>query len=163
MAARPAISRAGFPLGWGCAELEEEQREATRTARAIGSLEATVKHLTETWKQQDEAATAGRRVLHEKIDGLTSAVSQLATRAEVDALKTAVIKLAGQFDGLNDRVTAIEPTAVEWKNDQQQKIGSNKVSDKVYAIVWGAMLAGATALGGVAGRLFDLFWPPRGH
>jgi hypothetical protein len=134
--------------------LNDNERE---TARAIGSLEATVKHLTETWKRQDDEATEGRRRLYDKVDELKVEVSRLASHTEVDELKTRVINLAGQVEGLEARVTAIEPRAEEWNNQQQQAIGSKKVM----ALVWAGMLTFTGAVTAIAIKLLDVFWPPK--
>ena len=127
------------------------------TARAIGSLEASVKHLTTTWQLQDTEANEGRRRLYDKIEELTVSVAQLASRSDFSQLEAEVTGLSGRVDGLDARVTAAEPSATEWNNHQQQKIGTKKV----VAIVWGIMLAGTSVMGGIIVKLFDIFWPPK--
>lgn len=127
------------------------------TARAIGSLEASVKHLTTTWQLQDTEANEGRRRLYDKIEELTVSVAQLASRSDFSQLEAKVTGLSGRVDGLDARVTAVEPSATEWNNHQQQKIGTKKV----VAIVWGIMLAGTSVMGGIIVKLFDIFWPPK--
>ena len=127
------------------------------TARAIGSLEASVKHLTTTWQRQDTEANEGRRRLYDKIEELTVSVAQLASRSDFSQLEAKVTGLSGRVDGLDARVTAVEPSATEWNNHQQQKIGTKKV----VAIVWGIMLAGTSVMGGIIVKLFDIFWPPK--
>ena len=127
------------------------------TARAIGSLEASVKHLTTTWQLQDTEANEGRHRLYDKIEELTVSVAQLASRSDFSQLEAKVTGLSGRVDGLDARVTAVEPSATEWNNHQQQKIGTKKV----VAIVWGIMLAGTSVMGGIIVKLFDIFWPPK--
>jgi hypothetical protein len=134
--------------------LNDNDRE---TARAIGSLEASVKHLTTTWQLQDTEANEGRRRLYDKIEELTVSVAQLASRSDFSQLEAKVTGLSGRVDGLDARVTAVEPSATEWNNHQQQKIGTKKV----VAIVWGIMLAGTSVMGGIIVKLFDIFWPPK--
>ena len=134
--------------------MNDDDRE---TARAIGSLEASVKHLTTTWQLQDTEANEGRRRLYDKIEELTVSVAQLASRSDFSQLEAKVTGLSGRVDGLDARVTAVEPSATEWNNHQQQKIGTKKV----VAIVWGIMLAGTSVMGGIIVKLFDIFWPPK--
>ncbi len=49
----------------------------TDVARALGDLEGTVRSLQDQWRRQEEAAAAGRRVLHDKFDAMTIQVHNL--------------------------------------------------------------------------------------
>lgn len=119
-------------------ELDDNERE---TARAIGALEASVKHLTETWKHQDDEATEGRRRLHEKLDELKSQQEALAATVAQQTRELAEIK----------------PAIESFKSARDQQIGAQKLGK----LLWGAFLAAAGGVGYVIGDWLHLFWPPK--
>src|SRR4051812_33060087 len=96
-------------------------------SRAIGSLESSVKTLTETWQQQDREATEGRRLLYDK----------------VDELKSAQAKMASQFTQLTSKFAEIEPAIKRFERERQRKEGANSLAK----IIWAGLLTFAAGLG----------------
>lgn len=94
-------------------------------AGQIGSLGATVKSIEATWRQQDAAATEGRRELHRKFEAMTDKVSTLSGRVE-EILK----------DILN-----MKPIVREVETAKQRAIGAGMAGKALWAI-GGAMIAG---------------------
>lgn len=67
--------------------------------RALGDLEGTVRGMAEQWKSQEVSATAGRRALYERFEGLSV---QMGT-------------MSGNLDGVTQDVA-------EMKNDIADKV-----------------------------------------
>lgn len=113
----------------------------------IGSLEAqvvtavsAVANLTTRWERQDEAATQGRRVMHEKLD---------QTREEVGKLRNDVGQLTQETEEMGSRVGTIE----QWKKVQtdQELVETGWNAATKAAGMRRLAIAGvlATAIGGV--------------
>lgn len=110
-------------------------------SRSIGSLEASVTNLTETWQRQDREATEGRRRLHEKMDGLKS---QQETLASTVAQQT-------------KKLTEIEPAIKRFEAQRQRQEGARSLAK----LLWGGLLAFAAGLGYIAHELLIILWPPK--
>jgi outer membrane murein-binding lipoprotein Lpp len=109
-------------------------------SRALGSLEASVANLTQTWSQQEQNASAGRRALHEKIDGIKDDVSELKTRVDV----------------MGKEMNEIRPAVQEFKQQRERAIGAMKMG----RWIWGAMLTAAGLTGWAIGEYLHF---PRPH
>lgn len=144
-------ARAAGLLLAGDTELDDNDREISR---AIGSLEATVKHLTKTWERQDTEATEGRRRLYEKVEELARVIGHLASRSDMDHLEGRFNELSGRVGGIEAKVSAHE---LQSNNREQQLIGSKKV----IAVVWSAILVITSMAGGIVVKLVEIFWPPK--
>jgi ERCC4-type nuclease len=118
--------------------LTESERE---TSRAIGSLEATVKHLTDTWQHQDGEATEGRRRLHQKIDDLT----------------TKQTKLEETINQQTKELAEIKPAIKRFEAERMRREGANSL----IKVAWGALIAFVYGLGYAGHELLQYFFPPR--
>src|ERR1700726_2929181 len=110
-------------------------------SRAIGSLESSVKTLTETWQRQDREATEGRRALHKKVDDLTSQQHALTATVEQQTRELAEIK------------PAIQRFEAQRLREQGQR--------SLVKVIWAAFVAFAAGLGYVGHELLQIFWPPK--
>lgn len=117
-------------------------------SRALGSLEASVKAVTDTvanmtkaWGEQESNASAGRRVIHDKLDEVKEDLSALTSR--VDAM-TKEISIE------------IGPAVREFKDQRQRAIGAKNFGK----YLWGAML---TAAGGIGWIISEWLHIPKGH
>lgn len=106
---------------------EDVQAALREMAGQIGSLTATVKTLTDNWRTQDEKASTGRAVMHEKIDAL---------RGEIHEYK-------GKLEKVIEKVAGMEPTIAKINMAEQRAIGVFWVSRMFYAVGI-AMTAGVT-------------------
>jgi hypothetical protein len=116
-------------------------------SRALGSLEASVKNVTETvanmtkaWAEQERNASEGRRVLHDKLDDV---------RGDVVALDRTVADLAKEM-------TEISPAVKEFKRQRERAIGARSFG----RWIWGLML---TAAGGIGWAVNEWLHIPRPH
>ena len=109
-------------------------------SRAIGDLEATVRNMTATWTQQESNASAGRRVLHEKMD----------------SIKKDVAELKGRVDNVASALAEIEPAVKEFKIQRERAIGARNFG----RWIWGGML---TAAGGAGWAINEWLHLPRSH
>ncbi len=110
-------------------------------SRAIGDLEATVRSLTDTWSQQDQHATEGRRLLHAKVDTLTSTIQTTNAR----------------LDTLTGRFAEIEPAVRRFEVARQRAEGARSLAK----LLWAGFVAFAAGLGYLASDLMHLLWPPK--
>jgi len=110
-------------------------------SRSIGSLEASVTNLTETWQRQDREATEGRRRLHEKMDGLKSQQEALASTVALQTKKLA----------------EVEPAIKRFEAERQRQAGARSLAK----LLWGGVLAFAAGLGYIAHELMVILWPPK--
>lgn len=117
---------------------------------AIGGLQADVKNLKDSidnlnqiWGLREESATAGRRVVHEK----------------VDLLRKDFTHLSAEVENVSMKLTEIEPAISEFKDARQRLIGARHLGK----FLWGAFLSAAGAMGYALGEWLHLFWPPKGH
>lgn len=96
-------------------------------SRAIGSLEGLVKSLTDTWVQQDQEATEGRRALYGKFE----------------ELKTEVNKTTAKVETLVREMSEIKPAVKNFEAARQRREGANSLMK----ILWGGVVAFATGIG----------------
>lgn len=100
----------------------------------IGGLKANVENLRKsvetmvsTWQMQEQNATAGRRVIHDKLD---------LVQKEVTGLSAEVKEISKDF-------TEIKPAINEFKSQREQQIGAKKLGARLV----GALTLGAGAVG----------------
>lgn len=110
-------------------------------SRAVGSLEATVKTLTENWQRNDDEATEGRRRMHEKIDALRSQQESLQKTVEQQTTELAEIK----------------PAIKRFEAQRQRQ----EIQKSMIKALWLGVVAFATGLGYLAHELLIFFWPPK--
>lgn len=111
-------------------------------SRAIGKLEAIVKALTETWQRQDDEATEGRRVLHNKMDELRQQQAVLTTKLEQQT----------------KQLSEIEPAIKRFEAQRQRQEGAASL----FKVLWLGVVAFATGLGYAGHELLSYLFP-RAH
>lgn len=127
------------------AAMARAPHEFNGLGRLLGSLEAqvsaltsTVANLTTRWEIQDQKASEGRRVLHEKVDACTVQVAE--TRGAVQTTQQDVAELRNDITDLEGWRTARERERIE--HAAQKKL-LDRINGKVWAALCGlAMLAG---------------------
>jgi chromosome segregation ATPase len=91
--------------------------------RIVGGLVSSVTTLTTTWVQQDTVAVEGRRTLHQKIDELKAAISDITAR--LTALSTRV-------STMEEQVKDIKPSVEAFRTEKAQNEGAKKLGYKVW-------------------------------
>jgi|SRR5579859_7344069 len=89
----------------------------------VRSLKDSIDNLNRVWGQREEAATEGRRQVHEKVDNLRQDFTRLSAEVE----------------NVSQDIVEIKPAIDEFKNARQQAIGAHKLGK----LIWGAMLTAA--------------------
>lgn len=112
-------------------------------SRTIGSLEATVRNLTDTWQRQEREASEGRRRLHEKVGELKSQQEGLEATVKQQTEELAELK----------------PAIKRFEAQRQRQEGARSLMK----VGWAAIVAFATGLGYIGHELLVFFWPPKGH
>lgn len=103
-------------------------------SRAIGRLDATVENLTRSWKEQDDKAVQGRRMLYERFESLKDRVSDIGSRV----------------DKLADDLTGIKPSVRSFEDGQVRKRGVRAL----LGLVWTGIVAVAGTIGWAIHELF---------
>lgn len=117
-------------------------------SRAIGSLESSVKNLTETWQRQDREATEGRRRLYEKVDELKAQQEELARQQQ---------DLTGKLTKQTEELSEIKPAIKRFETQRQREEGARSL----IKLMWMGIVAFATGLGYVGHELLIYLWPPK--
>lgn len=121
--------------------------------QTLGALKAGFEHLNDTvkqmvsmWGNQEKDASAGRRVLHDKMESLKETVTEMGARVA----------------SVEKTLVEIKPAVVEFENQREQQKGAMKLGK----LIWTAMLAASGTMGGAIGwGAAHLFGgaPPPGH
>jgi outer membrane murein-binding lipoprotein Lpp len=108
---------------------------------AIGSLQSDVRSLKDSidalnkiWGQREEAATAGRRIVHDKVDRLSADV----------------VRLSADVENVSEDLTAIKPAIDDFKTARDQQVGAQKLGKRI----WMAFIGIAGLAGGGIAELF---------
>lgn len=115
--------------------------EIHQVSAELGGLKKAVEMMTATWRDQERAATEGRRLLHTKFDEL---------KGEMASTKSRV----GQ---MTDEIAEIKPAIKRFEAQRQREEGGRSAAK----LIWMAIVAFATGLGYVGHELLIYFWPPR--
>lgn len=97
----------------------------------IGGLKASVDILTKVWTQQEAAASAGRKALHEKFESLQQSVG-----AQLSSLNLRV-------DRVVDTMSKIEPAVRKYEDEKLREEGAKRLGK--------ALIAALTAIAGGIG------------
>jgi hypothetical protein len=97
----------------------------------IGGLKTSVEMLTKMWSRQDEAATAGRRALHDRFEMFKDEVGLQLTG------------LSLRVDRLVDQVKKIEPSVQAFHEEKLRDEGAKRLGARLYA----GLVAGAAMIG----------------
>jgi hypothetical protein len=111
------------------------QAALRQMAGQIGELTSSVRSLETNWRNQDEKASNGRAVLHEKLDGLRGDFHLYSSKldavvADVAAMKPTVEKAKAMIED----VAEMKPTFDEIRTAKQRAIGAIMMSRVLYAI-----------------------------
>ena len=113
----------------------------TNLAVRVGQLEGTLKAFMERWKDQDDAASLGRRVTHEKIELLSIQVRQLST--DLANVQQDIAELKNEVD------EEIMPSVEAYENAQHRRLGAKSV----WGFVWAAAVGFVGMLAYIAERV----------
>lgn len=108
-------------------------------SRALGKVEAVVNALTETWQRQDDEATEGRRVLHQKMDEVREQQAVLTTKVQQQT----------------EKLAEIEPAIKRFEAQRQRQEGAASL----FKVLWLGVVAFATGLGYAGHELLQYFFP----
>lgn len=90
-------------------------------SHSIGGLESTVKNMMTMWQQQEQAASQGRRDLHQKFDSVGKDVAGLTAKV----------------DRAVQDITDIKPAVKAFENAKEQAKGAQKLGKIVWAVLFG--------------------------
>lgn len=116
--------------------------------RLVGSLESSVRHLTQQWERNDRDASEGRGRLHTKLDEV---------KEELAETRNDMTRLGGRLDQIASEVTTMKPQIATVTVERHEQIGSKRT----LAMIATALMAAASIFGGLLVKLFDVFWPPK--
>lgn len=116
-------------------------------AGRIGQLEGTVRTFMAQWSSQDTNATAGRRVMHDRLDIMSTQITRVAT--DVQNIQQDVAEMRNDID---DKVM---PHVDAIKRDKERKIGAKGV----WALVGTAAVGVISALAYIANAAVSHFFP----
>lgn len=117
------------------------QAQLHEMSGSIGSLKGTIETMTRVWQQQEATATAGRRVVHDKVDVLTTNIHSLTSRV----------------DQMNKDIVAIQPAVKVFHEEKLRAEGAKRLG----RYLWGLMLTAAGGLGwGIHEVIAVLHHPP---
>ena len=119
----------------------------TNLAVRVGSLEGTVRTFMDRWKDQDDAASLGRRVTHEKIELLAMQIERLAN--DLRGVQQDIAELKNEVD------EEIMPTVRSTEFARERQAGAKGV----WAFIAGAVLAAASALAYIADKALSYLVP----
>lgn len=115
--------------------------EIHQVSSELGALKKAVEMMTSTWREQEKAATDGRRVLHEKFE----------------ELKTEMTETKGRVGQMTEEMAEIKPAIKRFEAQRQREEGASSA----VKVIWGAVVVFATGLGYAAHELLIFFWPPK--
>jgi hypothetical protein len=104
----------------------------------LGQLSQAVEMMTDMWQRQEEAATAGRRALHEKFESFRDDVG-----LQIAGLSLRIDRLTDQVKTIEPSVTAFQTKMKDDREDELLSEGARRFRVKVG--VW--ITAGAGAVG----------------
>lgn len=106
----------------------------------VKGLKDSIDSLNHMWGERERDAVAGRRLVHEKVDGM---------RADLSTLQA-------DFHNVSNEVFSIKPQVETWKTERHERAGARRLGNRM----WSAMIA----LAGLAGGGFaEVLHAWRGH
>lgn len=115
--------------------------EIHQVSAELGALKKAVEMMTATWRDQERAATDGRRALHQKFDKLKEEMTETKDRV-------------GQ---MTNEMAEIKPAIKRFEAQRQRAEGASSA----IKVIWAAIVVFATGLGYVGHELLIYFWPPK--
>lgn len=108
----------------------------------LGDLEGTVRTFMKQWEMQDQTATSGRRVIHDRLELISNQVTRVAT--DVQNTQQDVGEMRKDID------EKVMPHVEAYRTERERKIGAKGV----WAIVGGGAVAAASGLAYLADKLY---------
>jgi hypothetical protein len=103
------------------------QNQLNILTMTVGELRNAVENLTSNWVRQDQAATDGRKVIHDKID----------------EVRDNVIDLTHRVEGVEKEVKIIQPSIKIFNDEKLRDEGARSLGK----LLWAAILTGAGLIG----------------
>ena len=103
------------------------QNQLNILTMTVGELRNAVENLTSNWLRQDQAATDGRKVIHDKID----------------EVRDNVIDLTHRVEGVEKEVKIIQPSIKIFNDVKLRDEGARSLGK----LLWAAILTGAGLIG----------------
>lgn len=107
----------------------------------IGALKKAVEIMAAQSERREEAATAGRRSLHDKFETFK------------DSMGLQVAGLSLRVDRMVDTLKEVEPAVQAFQDERLRKEGSQRLGAKL----WAGLIAAAGVLGWLGHELFNYF------
>lgn len=105
--------------------------EVHQISMKIGELSNAVEMMTDLWRRQEQAATVGRKALHDKVEALRSEVG-----AQIGGL-------SHQVDRLVETMKVVEPAVKSFQDEKLRREGATRLGK--------ALIAGMTVAAGAVG------------
>jgi outer membrane murein-binding lipoprotein Lpp len=87
----------------------------------VRSLKASIDNLNRIWGEREESATAGRRIVHDK----------------VDSLRTDFTRLSAEVENVSSDLVEIKPAIEVFKTARERQIGAQRMGK----LIWMAFIA----------------------
>jgi chromosome segregation ATPase len=104
----------------------------------IGALKASVELMTDMWRRQEEAASSGRKVLHDKLEAVQQTVG-----AQISSLSLRVDRVVDSVKGMKDTMAKVEPAVKKYEDEKMREEGAKRLGKGLIA----ALTASAGAIG----------------
>jgi hypothetical protein len=104
-------------------------------AQALGDVQGTVRSMMEQWRRQEDTASAGRKALYEKFEGVSAELAKVG--AKLDGVTQDVAEVKESIE------TKVMPTIDAYKLDVAHRGGAWATGK----IIWALILALCTAVG----------------
>jgi len=113
--------------------------------RALGDLEGTVRHMSDQWRRQEDAATAGRAALHSRFEEISAQMSKVS--ADCISIIHDVAELKKDID------EKIMPTVEEYKTSMARNEGAI-IAGRTF---WSLVVCASTVFGFVVHQAIAYF------
>ena len=112
--------------------------EVHQISMKLGQLSTAVEMMTDLWKTQEVAATAGRKALHEKVEMIRQELG-----LQVAGLSLRVDRLADQVKTIEPTIGTLKDANREYEDDQMRAEGAKNFKK------W--LIGGMTGVAGTIG------------
>jgi hypothetical protein len=113
--------------------------------RQLASLQTSVEHLAEALKNmatqsfnQEAAASAGRKALHDKLESFKDQVG-----VQISGLSLRVDRLVDSMKSMDDAMSKVDPVVRQYEDEKMREEGAKKFGAKI--------VAGLVAISGAVG------------
>lgn len=112
--------------------------EVHQISMKLGQLSNAVEFMTDMWKRQEESASAGRKVLHDKFEHFRDEVG-----LQISGLSLRVDRLVNGMEDLEKTMAKVEPAVKKYEAEQFREEGAKKLGN----VLIGGLTAAAGAIG----------------